>query len=336
LNNEKPSAAGGLGSVDRVAVIIVNFNGKASLMKCLESVSRQTLAPCRVIVVDNASSDGSAAHAAQAYPDFEFVMLPENTGFAAANNLAARMVTDCDWLALLNPDAYAAPDWLEMLCCVARDQPAVGSFGSRMLMADDPTCIDGTGDVYHASGLAWRNDHGASVASSANLSVEIFSPCAAAALYRRASFMSATGFDEDFFCYMEDVDLGFRLRLLGLRCLYVPQAVVRHEGSATTGGKHGDFSVYHGHRNLVWVFIKNVPAPLLWMLLPLHLLLNLATILWFATRGQGALILRAKRDAIKGLPGMWSKRQKIQRDCQISAGDVWRLMDKRLGRRRKC
>ena len=334
MNNGKTSSADDSARLDRVALIVVNFNGKASLMKCLESVSRQTLAPCRVIVVDNASSDGSAVSAAQAYPDFEFVMLRENTGFAAANNLAARMATDCDWLALLNPDAYAAPDWLEMLCCAARDQPEVGAFGSRMLMADDPSRIDGTGDVYHASGLAWRNDHGASVASSANSPVEIFSPCAAAALYRRASFMSATGFDEDFFCYMEDVDLGFRLRLLGLRCLYVPQAIVRHEGSATTGGKHSDFSIYHGHRNLVWVFVKNMPATLFWVLLPLHLMLNLVSIVWFVVRGQGTVILRAKRDAIAGLSRMWAKRQQIRQGRYIRVSDVWRLLDKRLGRRR--
>ena len=334
MNNGKTSSADDSARLDRVALIVVNFNGKASLMKCLESVSRQTLAPCRVIVVDNASSDGSAVSAAQAYPDFEFVMLRENTGFAAANNLAARMATDCDWLALLNPDAYAAPDWLEMLCCAARDQPEVGSFGSRMLMADDPSRIDGTGDVYHASGLAWRNDHGASAASRANSPVEIFSPCAAAALYRRASFMSVTGFDEDFFCYMEDVDLGFRLRLLGLRCLYVPQAIVRHEGSATTGGKHSDFSIYHGHRNLVWVFVKNMPATLFWVLLPLHLMLNLVSIVWFVVRGQGTVILRAKRDAIAGLSRMWAKRQQIRQRRHIRVSDVWRLLDKRLGRRR--
>jgi GT2 family glycosyltransferase len=321
---------------DHVAVIVVNYNGKASLIKSLESIRRQTLTPRRVIVIDNASADGSAADAALAYPNFEFVMLSTNTGFAAANNLAATMASDCNWIALLNPDAFAEPDWLETMCCAARENPTFAFFGSQMLMDGDPRRIDGVGDTYHASGLAWRSDHGELASKGGSLPAEIFSPCAAAALYRRDDFLSVLGFDEDFFCYMEDVDLGFRLRLQGLRCLYVPQAVVRHEGSATTGGKHSDFSVYHGHRNLVWVFVKNMPAVLFWMLLPLHVLLNLVTIAWFVVRGQGGVILRAKWDAIRGLSKMWAKRQQIQHEKLITASDVWRLLDKRLGRRSKC
>jgi GT2 family glycosyltransferase len=335
LNTGELSSAADSGHVDRVAVIVVNYNGKASLIRCLESVCRQTLMPHRVIVIDNASTDGSAASAVQAYPDFEFVLLSTNTGFAAANNLAAAMANDCDWLALLNPDAYAEPTWLEALCGAVRDNPDFDFFGSRMLMASNPARIDGDGDVYHVSGLAWRRGHGDPYGTAGN-PVEIFSPCAAAALYRREDFVAASGFDEDFFCYMEDVDLGFRLRLRGLRCLYVPQAVVQHEGSATTGGRHGDFSVYHGHRNLVWVFVKNMPAPLFWMLLPLHVMLNLVTIVWFVMRGQGVTVLRAKWDAVKGVSRMCAKRQQIQHERQIAASDVWRLLDKSLGRRSKC
>lgn len=143
------------------------------------------------------------------------------------------------------------------------------------------------------------------------------------------ALLSAGGFDEDFFCYVEDVDLGFRLRLLGHRCWYVPDSVVLHVGSAVTG-RRSDFSIYHGHRNLVWTFVKNMPGVLFWLLLPLHVVLNLVSVIWFALRGQGAVILRAKRDALLGLPKMWRKRQQIQKARVASVRDIWRVIDKRL------
>jgi GT2 family glycosyltransferase len=136
------------------------------------------------------------------------------------------------------------------------------------------------------------------------------------------------GFDEDYFCYVEDVDIGFRLRLAGYRCLYVPQSVAHHVGSGTTGGQNSDFSMYYGHRNLVWTFVKNMPGILFWLLLPLHLSLNLVSIIWL--RGRGGVIWRAKRDALLGLPKMWHKRQHIQKTRSASIGEIWQQLDKRL------
>ena len=231
---------------------------------------------------------------------------------------------------LLNPDAFPEPDWLEHLVNASKANPDYTMFASRQLMDGDQSLLDGDGDVYHISGLVWRAGHGLPVSGAVHEPQEIFSPCAAAALYRRDALMSVDGFDEDFFCYVEDVDLGFRLRLMGHRCLLVPSAVVRHIGSATTGGHRSDFSVYHGHRNLVWAFVKNMPGWLFWVLLPLHIVMNCATICMFVIRGQGRVILRAKLDSIKGLPGAWSKRKQIQSSRQVTVGNIWRLLDKRL------
>jgi GT2 family glycosyltransferase len=313
---------------DRIAVIVVNFNGGNMLSQCLHTVSSQSLRPARVIIVDNASTDGSVDMAESLFPKFEFIRLDRNTGFAAANNHAADLAADFEWLALLNPDAYAAPDWLERMIVAACKNPDFSVFGSCMLISSSPSRLDGVGDIYHASGLAWREGHGYNAAKGSIESREIFSPCAAAALYRREAFASVGGLDEDFFCYFEDVDLGFRLRLAGHRCLLVPDAVVYHEGSAMMGEKNSNFAVYHGHRNLVWTFVKNMPGVLFWVLLPLHIALNLATIVWFALQGRGGMIWRAKHDALLGLPKMWRKRQCIQKTRAASIGEVWRQLDK--------
>jgi GT2 family glycosyltransferase len=265
----------------------------------------------RVIVIDNASTDGSIEAARESFPEFEYVCLSENMGFAAANNRAIERC-DSEFVALLNPDAFPEPAWLEELVKAGRETPDAASFGSCQLMADDPNVLDGIEDVCHISGLVWRGGHGRLRHEGDSVLREIFSPCAAAVLYRRQAFQSVGGFDEDFFCYIEDVDLGFRLRLLGWRSLFVPTAIVRHVGSATTGGAHSSFAVYHGHRNLVWMFVKNMPSGLFWPLLPLHLAMNLVSVVWFMLRGQAGAILRAKRDAILGLPMTWRKRAIVQ------------------------
>src|SRR6185436_15150615 len=131
----------------------------------------------------------------------------------------------------------------------AAAEPAFACFASELRMAGDPRLLDGAGDVYHVSGLSWRRGHQRPLSGLGTERREVFSPCAAAALYRRDVLAAVGGFDESLFCYFEDIDLGFRLRLEGHRCLYVPGAVVHHVGSALSG-RRSAFTVYHGHRNL--------------------------------------------------------------------------------------
>lgn len=296
-----------------IAVIIVNFNAGAMLERCLDALARQTYPDFRVIVVDNASTDGSADGISARYPGVVLVPAGVNLGFAAGNNLGLRHAGDADWILLLNPDAYAAPDCLERFAAAA----AAGEFdffGCRMRLADAPELLDGTGDVYHTSGVAWRRDHGASVDAGAHEPGEIFAPCAAAALYRRADLIAVGGFDETYFCYFEDIDLAFRLRLQGKRCAYVPDAVVDHVSSGITG-RRSDFATYHGHRNMVWTYVKDMPSVLFWFYLPLHLLANLVAIPTCAARGQLMVVLRAKRDALRGLPRVLRERRRVQAEA---------------------
>jgi GT2 family glycosyltransferase len=313
-----------------VAVVIVNANAGAYLEQTLAALDRQTLPPRRVIVVDNASVDGSADGIEERHPAVEVQRLTTNLGFAGGNNLGARDAEDCRWVALLNPDAFAEPDWLERLVDAAETNREYSFFASRLLQAQSPDILDGTGDVYHVSGLAWRRDHGRRVDERQLERGEVFSPCAAAALYERDAFLEVGGFDENFFCYFEDSDLSFRLRLAGRRCLYVPEAVVHHVGSATTG-RESDFTIYHSCRNLAWAYVKNMPGPLFWLYLPQHLFVNILNVVWFSTTGQARIVLASKRDALRGLPRVLRERRAIQGRRRIAARDLRRQMDRGIG-----
>jgi GT2 family glycosyltransferase len=152
-------------------------------------------------------------------------------------------------------------------------------------MAADPGKLDGLGDVMAGPGFPFRGGYGR--ADDGRMTVgEVFSPCGGAMLIDRALFLELGGFDERLFCYCEDVDLGYRLRLAGERTLVVPDAVVRHEGSASTGGPRSDFATFHGTRNRLWVFVKDTPPLLFWLTLPLHLITTAVLFARHATRGE--------------------------------------------------
>jgi GT2 family glycosyltransferase len=295
-----------------VAVIIVNWNGGPFLSACLESLDRQRRAPDHIIVVDNASSDDSLVRASRWLTRVELIRLTENAGFAKANNIGAKAAHRFDTLALLNPDARADPGWLEALLEAAERDPATAAFASQMRLLDSPDQLDGAGDSYHVSGRAWRNGHRMPSRDWPAEDCEVFAPCAAAALYRRAAFDDVGGFDEQFFCYFEDVDLGFRLRLQGHRCVYVHSAIVDHASSGLSGYR-SDFSVYHGERNAVWTFVKDMPGPLLWWYLPQHIALNVAALVYYPWRGQGGVAFKAKFDALRGLGRVLRRRAHVQR-----------------------
>lgn len=318
--NNKPSVP--------ISIVIVNWNSGDCLSTCLQHIHAQTVRPAQVIVVDNASSDGSADHVGD---EVTVLRMDSNLGFAAGNN---RGLAKCrgEFVVLLNPDAYADPDWLERLMDATVQYPEFAVFGSRQLCHSNPEFLDGVGDVYHMSGLAWRDRYCKKQCDEDMRSRTIFAPCAAAALYRRDALVKIGGFDEDYFCYFEDVDLGFRLRLAGYQARYVPDAVVYHVGSVTTGGRSSAFSIYHAQRNLVWTFVKNMPGVLFWFLLPMHLALNMFSIVWFALKGHGKLILRSKVDALLGLSKVWGKRKIIQKNRVESIRSIWGQFDKRVYR----
>lgn len=301
----------------RVALIIVNYNSGPLLDRCLAAVDAQTRAPERILVVDNASRDGSTACIGHRWMGVELLSFDENLGFAAANNRGLERCQESDWIALLNPDAFPEPGWLEALLRAAVDYPRAGSLASCLVQAEDTKLLDGTGDAYHVSGLVWRVGHGLPRDQVSMQRHQVFAACAAAALYKRSSLEAVGGFDESYFCYNEDIDLGFRLRLAGLACWHVPDAVVRHLGSAITG-KHSDFSLYHGHRNLVWTYLKDMPATLLRRYWWQHLLLNLTSVVVLSIQYRTMAVLRAKVAALWQISQVLKQRAQVQamRDCQ--------------------
>jgi GT2 family glycosyltransferase len=313
-----------------VAVVVVNFNGGEIVEQCLAALAVQSRPPERTIVVDNASTDGSPDRIAARFPEVELTRLAHNAGFAGGNNVGVRAAGDCEWVALLNPDAFPEPTWLERLLATAERRPEYAFFGSLLLRADDPGEVDGTGDAYHVGGMAWRRDNGRPIAEAHLDPGEIFSPCAAAALYRRDAFLTAGGFDEALFAYYEDSDLAFRLHLLGERCYFVPDAVVRHVGFSTSG-EESPFTVYYSQRNLVWTWVKNMPAPLLLVYLPQHLLVNLLNIGWYTARGRARPVLRSKLDALRGLRAVLRRRRELQAKRAVSARELRAQLEKGPG-----
>lgn len=314
----------------QIGIIIVNYNSSACLLKALEALSKQEYPPSQVIVFDNASQETLPDTIYSFNLPLQLIKHQENLGFAAGNNQAITYLNDqINWIALLNPDAYPDTAWLSIMVQAIKEYPAYAFLGSKLICELEPHLLDGAGDVYHVSGKAWRQHHRKPLHKASEHIEELFSPCAAAALYRRDAFMQVQGFDPHFFCYYEDIDLAFRLWLYGYKGLFIPKAIAWHTGSVTTK-KHSDFYTYYGHRNLVWTYFKNMPTLLLLIFLPLHFLLNIATILLFIKRGQTRIILKSKWHALKGLPRIWKQRKSIQQSRKKNTFEIFKILHKGL------
>ncbi|MEM8770362.1 MAG: glycosyltransferase family 2 protein [Pseudomonadota bacterium] len=306
-----------------ISVIIVNYNAGDRLARCLGAVAAQTYPASEVIVIDNGSEDSSLQAADEAAIPITVIKAGENLGFAAANNRAAKQASG-DWLALLNPDAYPQPDWLREIASAINKRPGYDAFGSLQIDAHDTDVIDGAGDVFHASGVPFRNYFGQPV-KTAPPTAECFAPCAAAAVYRRETFEALGGFAESFFCYCEDLDLGYRLRLKGGRALQLNEARVLHEGSGITG-RASDFAIYHGHRNRIWAYARNSPAMVLLLTFPYVLIVALGLFGMFLVSGKGQPYARAMADALKGLPKQMKVRKDIQSQRSVNTLDILRRL----------
>ncbi len=303
-----------------VRVVIVNYSGGLWLQQTVDALAAQTCADFEAVIVDNASSDDSFK--TLRLPDSRFFGLEAgaNIGFAAGCTVGASGATT-PWLAMLNPDALAAPDWLCRLKKATERYQAAASFGSTQLMHEDPSKLDGGGDNYSIYGIAWRGGYGEAVFSDHDR--RVMSACAAASLYRRDVFEALGGFETSFFCYLEDVDLGFRIRLAGHDVIQVADAVVRHVGSASTG-RASTFTLRHSARNGIWLMLRCLPLPLLLFALPLHLMA--LHILMGRSPEQVEARMSGLREAFKN-PGLaWRQGRKIQAQRRVGLLSIARWL----------
>ena len=312
----------------RATVVVPNWNGERFLDLCLSSLRKQSFKDFETVLVDNGSSDNSVEFVAQNFPEVRVVRLPENRGFSAAINAGIKASSATEHVALLNNDTEVDPRWLEALVDAVERHSEAGLFASKLVDFADRRVLDGAGDALRKSGLPYRIGHGEIDRGQFEREAFVFGACAAAALYRHKLFSEIGLFDEDFFSNCEDGDISFRAQLAGYRCVYVPRSVVYHVGSASTGGKRSTTNTRLGTQNSINLLVKNLPARLVWRMLPSLLagqLSRLVTALLFS----GGL-LRAYLSGLAGawrlLPQMLKKRKEIQKRRRVSNDYVRQLL----------
>ena len=278
--------------MNKITVVIPNYNGKNFLKDCLESLYDQVpdTPEFEVLIVDNASRDGSVEQAQEAFPEVRVIQLSENTGFCHAVNIGIRE-SESPYIILLNNDTKVKSKFIKSLYDVIVRDKKIFSASAKMLMWDRPELIDDAGDQYNVLGWAYARGKG-KYAKDYDQPARIFSSCGGAAIYRRSILEQIGLFDELHFAYVEDLDLGYRARIHGYRNVYAPRAEVLHFGSASTGSRYNPRKTELASANNVYVVFKNMP--------PLQLIWNLPFLftgflikwLFFCHKRMGMIYLR--------------------------------------------
>lgn len=299
-----------------VSVVIPNWNGEAFLSACLGSLAQQTYKDFAVILVDNASTDGSLALVEKEFPWVKVIPLPENRGFAAAVNEGIRR-SHGQYIALLNNDTEADPAWLAELVAVLEAHLDIGFCACKMLFYDQRDRVNSAGLFMRVDGVGRDIGYGQLDEPEFAIVREVFGTSGGAGIYRRAMLDDIGLFDEELVAYAEDLDLSFRAQLRGYRCLYVPTAVVYHRGGATYH-RESPAAVYYGSRNMLTVILKNMPATLLrryWLRI---LAAQVYQVVYLTLRGCGWAAMRGKMAALKQLRTTLAKRKAIMQTQRVS------------------
>ncbi|MCR5107573.1 MAG: glycosyltransferase family 2 protein [Lachnospiraceae bacterium] len=285
-----------------VTIVIPNYNGIRFIKDCLDSLKEQTFTDYDIIVVDNASKDGSPELVEEDYPYIKLIKNDENYGFARAVNQGIQN-TDSDYVILLNNDTVTDPFFVQELYSSIKDRDDVFSCQAKMLKLYERDRIDSAGDLYCA--LGWAFSLGKDEKADRYVRTErIFSSCAGAAIYRREIFEKIGYFDERHGSYLEDVDIGYRANISGYKNLFVPEAKVFHAGSGSSGSRHNSFKVRLASRNSVFVIHKNMPSLQIILNLPFLMVGYMIKILFFFLKGMGKEYLSGVFKGLKMSFGM--------------------------------
>lgn len=307
-------------SMPKIAVLVLNWNGKRFLETCMESVLNQTYPNYDVYLIDNGSTDGSVRFVKEVFPRVRVIALNKNYGFAEGYNKGIRKVledTEVEYLVLLNNDTRVVKNWLQELMNVVRKKKC-GMVASKMMFMDSKK-VNSVGMVVYKSGLI--RDLGFNEEDRFSKVIEVFGPCGGAALYSRTLLedvkLDDEYFDADFFVYFEDADLNFRARLLGYRCFLSPKAIVYHEYSGTN--KPGsDFSVFLQERNQLFFLVRCFPLTHLIEYFPLILLSKFVRFSLALKRNQIKVYFKAIGSFIKNLGKLIRKRYLIKKQRDVS------------------
>ena len=308
-----------------ISIVIPNWNGAHHLPVCLDSLRTQTYPRLEIILVDNASTDGSLDLLERDYPEVRVLALSENRGFAGACNAGIRIARG-DFIALLNNDTEVDAQWAERIVDAFARHPEAGLIASKMLLFDRRDTLHTAGDFYRIDGIpgnrgVWQTDEG-----QFDREEYVFSACGGSAAYRRTMLDQIGLLDEDFFFSCEDVDLAWRAQLAGWKCVYVPAAIVYHKLKATGGGPTAS---YYDGRNFIWLIAKNYPSSL-WRTYRgaiLRAQWRLAREALCAWRGAEARArLRGMLAGLIGLPKMWRKRRAVQALRRASDADLLHVL----------
>jgi GT2 family glycosyltransferase len=324
-----------------VSAIVVNWNGGAMVQDALASLFNQTWPSLEVILVDNASTDGSLAEAEHAFGDrLVIIRNQKNLGFAGGNNAGFAAATG-EWVFLLNSDAVCEPHAVESLMHFAAGKPEVGQLACRVVQADKPNFFDSVGLLLYPDGVCRARGWEEKDLGQYDRAEEVIAPHGCACALRKTMLDDVGTFDEDFFCYLEDMDLGVRARLAGWQCWYVPEARVCHRKSATAGN-YSIFKAFHVERNRLYCLWKWMPRFLI-AVSPLFTLNRYAMQGYAAATRQGLssdfvkeyslarlvlLIIQAWLAALYRLPRMLSKRRKISDRRKISVREWYEMISR--------
>jgi len=315
--------------------VIPTLAADGKLAECLRSLEQQTCRDFEVVVVDNS---GRGLVRALGVPAGVALLEPgRNTGFGAAVNAAFRR-SGAPYLATLNDDAAAHPGWLAALVEAMERRPDVGMCASQVRLYGEEQ-LDSCGMLVARDGSSKQRGH-LRRPEDFPVEEEVLLPSASAALYRRRMLEETGLFDEEFFLYCEDTDLGLRARRLGWRCLYVPRAVVEHHYSHSAG-RASPLKAYYVERNRLFVAVKNFPAGMLvaapWVALARygwHVFLMLqgkGSAARFRSEGHAGFrmalyVLKAHAALLGRLPGLWKRRRAIARGARVTTPVFRRLL----------